>query len=89
MPEPVELLEGAVKHEDTIEFSWRFKANLSDLPPEGITLDAPAPVPLPGKWSLKLCNDKENPDNLKLHLLYGRLPVGIFGKSVAFKSSFV
>jgi hypothetical protein len=29
MPEPVELLDGVVKHEDTIEIRWRFKANLS------------------------------------------------------------
>ena len=82
MPKPVELLDGAVKHQDTIEISWRFEANFSELPPEGITLDAPGPVPLPGSWKLGLSNDSDDSDDVSVGVRHGDLPIGAFGKSV-------
>lgn len=85
MPEPVELLSGAVKRQDTIEISWRFKANFSELPPEGIILDAPESVPLPGSWQLELFNSEDDPDKLNGRVCFGKLPVGVFGNSVAVK----
>lgn len=88
MPEPVEQLGGAVKHEDTIGINWQFKANLSELPPEGITLDAPGPVPLPGDWKLQLKNVSDNSDELCLFFKHGFLPVGAFGTSVTVKLRF-
>ena len=87
MPEPFEQLGGAVKHEDTIEISWQFKANLSELPPGGVILDAPAPVPLPGSWKLELKNQADGSD-LRLLFEHGPLPVGAFGKSVTVKLQF-
>ena len=86
MPTPVKQLGGAVT--DTVEISWQFEANLSDLPPEGVILDAPGPVPLPGSWKLELKNDSDDPDILCLSFQYGSLPVGTFGKSVVVKARF-
>lgn len=88
MPEPVEKLGGAVKHEDTIEITWDFKANLSDLPPEGITLDAPESVPLAGSWKLNVDNKKDDPDVLDVDVTHGSPPLGSFGKSVTVKLDF-
>lgn len=88
MPEPVELLDGVVKHEDTIEIRWRFKANLSDLPPEGVTLRAPGPVPSAGNWELELTDDGVDPDIFRVRVRHGVVPVGAFGRSVVVKVQF-
>jgi hypothetical protein len=88
MPEPVELLDGVVKHEDTIEIRWCFKANLSDLPPEGVTLRAPGPVPLAGNWELELTDDGVDPDIFRVRVQHGVVPVGAFGRSVVVRVQF-
>ncbi|TKA52514.1 hypothetical protein B0A53_04890 [Rhodotorula sp. CCFEE 5036] len=85
MLEPVESLGGAVEHKDTVKISWHFKANLSELPPEGFDLEAPASVPLPGSWRLELTNEEDDPDELDISVTHGRLPVGSFGKSTSIK----
>lgn len=36
-------IAGAVEHEDTIKISWHFKANLSELASEGVTLKMHGP----------------------------------------------
>jgi hypothetical protein len=88
MLEPVESLGGAVEHKDTVKISWHFKANLSELPPEGFDLEAPASVPLPGSWRLELTNEEDDPDELDISVTHGRLPVGSFGKSTSIKFQF-
>lgn len=88
MPEPVETLGGAVKHKDAIEITWEFKANLSDLPPGGIHLEAPESVPLPGSWQLNVDKDEDDPGVLSVDATYGSLPLGSLGSSVTVKLDF-
>ncbi|TKA52490.1 hypothetical protein B0A53_04866 [Rhodotorula sp. CCFEE 5036] len=56
--------------------------------PQGVILDAPGPVPLPGNWQLELKNDSDDPDTLRATFQHGSMPVGAFGRSVAVKVSF-
>ncbi|GAA5963152.1 hypothetical protein JCM8115_001037 [Rhodotorula mucilaginosa] len=88
MPALAKRLGGAVKRRETIELNWQFQANLSKLPPEGITLDTPGPVPLPGSWKLEILDETDDMDSLEVNATHGSLPVGAFGKSVTVKLHF-
>lgn len=87
MTGPVEQIAGAVEHEDTIKISWHFKANLSELASEGVTLKTHGPLALPGSWELELRHSHDS-DFLRLSFQHGSLPIGAFGKSVVVKLRF-
>jgi hypothetical protein len=81
MPTPIEHVGAKVEAEYRVVISWDFKANLSDLPPEGIKVEQEklGSVPLRGDWAFRLASEG---DTVVMELNHGPLAYAALGKRV-------
>ncbi|TKA52513.1 hypothetical protein B0A53_04889 [Rhodotorula sp. CCFEE 5036] len=87
MPTPFEYVGGQVDAEYRVTMAWDFKANLSDLPSEGIEVEQKqfGSVPLRGDWCFTI--DNEDGD-LSMCAVHGTLPYAALGERVTVTCTF-